>query len=268
MTVRLLGTGAADGIPALFSDTEISRLARINGGKDVRSRSGALIDDILKIDFGPDTLMQTHRDRLDASEWSGIVFTHSHDDHFALAELQYALYPFRDAEFPNFTIYGNAAICARIGERYPDWPFDVVCTESFRPFHHANYEITPIRANHMPEEDAQNLIVSDGIATCLYATDTGYWAEDTWRFLANYRLDALIVECTEGIYRTDYSGHMDIQDAIATVQRLRDMGVLGRDTPTFTTHHSENGGATHEMLERLLSPQGIRPGWDGIIIEL
>jgi len=268
MTIRLLGTGAADGIPALFSDTEISRLARINGGKDVRTRSGALIDDCLKIDFGPDTLTQAHRDRLDASEWSAIVFTHSHDDHFAISELQYALYPFRDAEYANFVVYGNATICARMNERYPDWPFEIVCTQSFQPFRHGPYEITPIRANHMPEEDAQNLIISDGTATVLYATDTGYWCDETWEFLTDFRLDALIVECTEGIRRTEYAGHMDVNDALRTVQRLRENHVLRPDAPAFTTHHSENGGATHETLERLLGPHGVQPAWDGLVIQI
>ena len=98
MNIRLLGTGAADGIPGFFGNDMVSRYARENGGKDVRTRSAALIDGVLKIDFPPDTLTQVQRDLLDALDWTGLVFTHSDDDHFAVDELQYALFPFTDLD--------------------------------------------------------------------------------------------------------------------------------------------------------------------------
>ena len=83
MELLLLGTGAADGIPAYFAESRLSSLARENGGKDLRLRSSALIDGKLKIDFGPDTLAQCYKFKLNPAEWTDIVFTHSHDDHFA-----------------------------------------------------------------------------------------------------------------------------------------------------------------------------------------
>src|SRR5687768_1484591 len=198
MRIRLLGTGAAEGIPAFYSSSRVSEYARKHGGKEVRTRCGAIVDGHIKIDLPPDTLMQMHRDDLDARDWSCLLFTHSHDDHFALEELQYGLYPFSELDHLAFPIYGNATICARIEERYPGWPMEAQRTSCFQSFQHLNYTITPVAANHMEDEDVQNhLIERDGKAL-MYATDTGIWHEETFDFLKMKRIDMLVIECTEG----------------------------------------------------------------------
>lgn len=263
MRIRLLGTGAAEGIPAFYSSSMVSRYAREHGGKDVRTRCGALIDGTLKIDLPPDTLLHLHRDRLDAEDWTALVFTHSHDDHFAPEELQYCLFPFNDQDYLTFTIYANGAICRRLHEMYPEWPMDIVETRSFEPFRHEEYTITPIKANHLPEEDAQNLIVQKGGHTLLYATDTGVWGNETWEHLKGHKLDLLVIECTEGLRCTDYEGHLDIEALLEVVERLHAQGTLHPDSQVCTTHHSHNGGATHAMLEEALNPHGIEVGFDG-----
>lgn len=268
MKIQLLGTGGAEGIPALFSNSEVSLYARKHGGKDVRTRSSALIDDCLKIDLPPDILTQIQLHDVDARLWTSIFFTHSHDDHFARNELQYALYPFTPDEYPGFTIFGNDTICGKVRERYPDWPFELFRTCSFVPVQHMDYTVTPIRAHHKLDEDSHNLIIQRGGKTFLYGTDTGTWLEETWEFLQDFKLDGLVIECTEGFFRTCYYGHMDIQECMAAVDRLRTMGVLQEGAPVVSTHHSHLGGATHAQLEQALRPAGIEPGYDGMVIEL
>jgi phosphoribosyl 1,2-cyclic phosphate phosphodiesterase len=264
MTIRLLGTGAAEGIPAFYSNTSVSHYARDNGGKDIRTRSGALIDGIIKIDLCPDTLLHMIRDRLDAREWSALVFTHSHDDHFAPAELQYCLYPFNDMDYLTFTIYGNDGICPRIHELYPAWPMDIIRTQSFVPFKHQKYTITPIHANHKLDEDAHNLIFQHNGKTLLYGTDTGVWFEETWEFLKGFALDLLVIECTEGFRCTDYDGHLDMESCLEVVDRLHKQGTLNSGSTIVTTHHSHNGEATHEQLVDAFAPHGIHVGFDGL----
>jgi phosphoribosyl 1,2-cyclic phosphate phosphodiesterase len=267
MIIRLLGTGAADGIPGFYSDSRVSRYARQHGGKDIRSRSAALLDRHVKIDLPPDTLMQMQRDRLDARDWSCIMFTHSHADHFSPDELQYCLYPFNDMEHMGFAIYGNRKICTRIREMYPDWPIELTETQIFRCFRHGDYQITPVLANHMDDEQAQNLVFTRGEQSMLYATDTGVWPDVTWEYLQGAGLDALIIECTEGIYGTDYEGHLDVEACIAVVERLRKQGSIKEEATVVTTHHSHNGGATHAELEEYLKPHGIHVGFDGLEVE-
>lgn len=268
MKFRLLGTGAADGIPSLFYDDEVSRFARLHGGKDVRTRTSALIDDEILIDLGPDLNAQVHRSQLDPSEWSAVIFTHSDDDHVQVNELQYALYPFTDREFMPFTIYANEVVLNRIARRYPEWPMELVLTHSFRTFQHGGHRITPIRARHIDSEDCQNLLIQTETATALYASDTGVPYDETFEFLQDHVLDLLILECTDGFCPQPYDGHLDIEECQAVVDRLRRQGTVSATTQVFTTHHSIRGKALHHQLEEVLGPHGIHPGFDGQIIEI
>lgn len=268
MKVQLMGTGGAEGIPALHAHTRVSNHARVHGGKDVRTRSAALVNGEFKLDLGPDTVCQVHRLNLDTHDWTAVFYTHSDLDHLAIPELQYFLYPFDQEGFAMpFPVYGNEHVVQRIADYYPDWPIELHQTESFRPFTHGHFQLTPIQARHLIEEDAQNLILDDGERTLLYATDTGYWAEVTWRFLEKVKLDALVIECTEGYRKTGYDGHLDIELCRAVVCRLREMGTLSPQSIVCTTHHSHNGGATHADLEADLNPDGILVGYDGLCLE-
>lgn len=268
MILRILGSGSADGIPAFFSDDRVSEHARRFGGKDIRTRSGALVDGHIKIDLPPDTLHQLQRDGLRASDWTALVFTHSHDDHFSYAELQYAVHPFNDNLFAPFAIYGNAFVLSEISAYYPDWPFELHETRSFVPFRHAGYTITPVRAEHLEDEDAQNLLIDDGQRTLLYATDTGWWPEVTWNFLRDRHLDLLVLECTEAFAPTPYHGHLDARSFLKALERLRSQGTVDERTVVCTTHHSHSGEATHEELERFFGPHGVRVGFDGLELEI
>lgn len=268
MKIQLLGTGGADGIPAIYSESRVSRHAREHGGKDIRSRSSALVEDTIKIDLGPDTWHQLTRDKLDAREWTALIFTHTDADHFAIEELQYTLYPFNDYYFAGFQVYGNALICRAIIERYPDWPFEIIHTKSFHSVQHAGVKITPIAANHKEEEDAHNLLFETEGKTILYGTDTGVWHEPTWEFLQDVRLDGLVIECSEGFIDTPYTGHLDVNEMLGVVNRLRGMGTLTDSSKIVTTHHSHAGDATHDELVERLRPHGIEPGYDGMILEV
>lgn len=267
MNIRLLGTGGADGVPALYSDSRVSVYARKNGGKDIRSRSAALVDGVLKIDLGPDTWGQLARERLDARDWTALLFTHSDADHFAPDELMYTLYPFNDMEFAGFTVYANEFICRRILDKFPDWPVEMVMTQSFKPVRHGEYIITPIHAHHLPSEDAHNLVIQDGEKTLLYATDTGIWDPPTWEALTNFKLDCLVLECSEGFASTAYDGHLDAQEFLQVLDRLKSQGTVTESTQIWTTHHSHQGEATHAELVEFFSPRGVNIGYDGAFIE-
>ena len=54
MKVTYLGTGAAEGIPALFCNCEYCKGVKKRGGKEVRSRAQVIVDGELSIDFPPD----------------------------------------------------------------------------------------------------------------------------------------------------------------------------------------------------------------------
>ncbi len=268
MEILLQGTGAADGIPAFFGDDRVSQFARRHGGKDVRTRSAALIDGHLKLDFGPDTWSQCIAAGVNPSDLSAVLLTHTHDDHLARNELQYALFPFTPAQAMPFPIFGNQMAHHKIFERYPDWPIEFHLIRSFEAFETTGYRITPIAAYHKLDEDSMNFLIEHGGKTLLYGTDTGYWQPETWEFLNGWRLDGLIIESTDGLNPTGYHGHLDLQGTVNVVTRLREMGVLGDQSPVVTTHHAGPGDLIHAELEVQLAKHRIFAGFDGMLLRL
>ncbi len=268
MEILIQGSGAADGVPAFLSNSRVCEYARAHGGKDIRTRCGALIDGHLKLDFGPDTFSQVARDKVVASDWTGIVFTHSHEDHITISELQYMLFSFTPDLFAPATLYGNAVIESKVWERYPDWPFEFIQTRSFESFDHLGYRITPIAAHHKLDEDCHNLLIEHEGKTFLYGTDTGVWHEPTWEFLTGVKIDALVIESTDGKVKSGYHGHLSLDEAVQVTNRLREIGTLASTAPVFTTHHCHYGDATHAELEELLAPHQMAPAYDGLRILL
>lgn len=268
MRVLLLGTGGADGIPALFGNDRVSEHARLMRGKNIRSRAAALIDNQIKLDLGPDTVSQVHREGLKTADWSAIFMTHSDEDHLCLSEIQYGMFPFIDSEKLELTIYGNPLVCELIRHRYPEWPIDLVELHKNQPVQHEQYLVTPIHATHKPDEECHNLIFERDGRRFLYATDTGVYQEEVFKSLADKQIHALVIECSDGIEKSPYIGHMDVAQCVDTVQRLRREGALAHHAKVFTTHHTAGGKATHEELEEILRPYGIEPAYDGLSFEV
>jgi len=270
MTVQILGTAAAEGIPALGCNCEVCRTARERGGKNIRSRSGALIDNILKIDFGPDTLYHIHRERLNPTDWRFLVFTHSHHDHCAGEELQYLLPGFAPPETArNLRIFGNATVKAKVESIVAYTGLRLECTpiRAFERYTLGDYTLIPVRATHMtevPDEEVLNLIIERDGRRLLYACDTGWYPSETWEFLASIELNLLILECSFGFQASNYKGHLDFDGCLEVVQRMRKQGTLRADSRVVLTHFSHNGGALHEELEARAAPYGIQIGWDGM----
>lgn len=268
MDILLQGTGAADGIPSFFGDDRVSRHARLHGGKDLRQRSAALIDQNLKIDFGPETWRQCLEHGVHPLDISAVLITHTHDDHLARNEIQYALIPFTQAEMMPFPFFGNQMAYDKIFERYPDWPIEFHLIRSFESFETTTYRVTPIAAYHKLDEDSMNFIIERDGKTFLYATDTGYWQPPTWEFLQGWKLDGMVIESTDGLHPTGYHGHLDLNGSIQVVRQLREMGTLDAETTVYTTHHAAYGDLTHAELEATLAPHAMAPGYDGFLLRL
>ena len=90
----LLGTAAAEGWPAPFCRCDACPRHRQLMGPNLRLRSGALIDNDLKIDFGPDTVAQMQALDRDLSAVRAVLFTHEHGDHLCATELEWACRPY------------------------------------------------------------------------------------------------------------------------------------------------------------------------------
>ncbi len=268
MTIRLLGTGGADGIPALFGDDPVSEWAREHGGYDVRSRASAIVDQGLKIDLPPENSAQLLRHGLRACDWDLLLFTHSDDDHLALSELQYGLHPFTENYELHFPIFANETVLGEIARRYEDWPMELVRVRPFQPFESAGYRITPLRARHTPGEECLNFLIEREGRRLVYATDTGVWPEETIDAVAGAAFHLFVIECSSALRPSTYMGHLDIEGLGYLLGRLRSNGAITSETRVVTTHHAANGGARHCDLEAALAPLGAEPGYDGMLLEV
>ncbi len=272
MKVTLLGTGAAEGWPALFCRCVACLNARRLGGKDLRTRSSALIDDVLKLDFPPDTLHQVIANDLDLCALHALLFTHAHDDHFSGAELQY-LGPYfveqmRDTPLP---VCGPAPITdwLRANLKMERLPLALQTLAPWQPACIAGYQVTPLIAQHDPSQPCFNYIIEDKQgATLLYATDTGWYEDATWTFLKQFTLDGIVVECQKGLVDDGYAGHLSIAGVIALRQKLIEAGSFAPERPVVVTHLSHLSGLMHSDWEAHLSPYNIQVGFDGMTLDV
>ena len=78
LKIRYLGTAAAEGVPGVFCQCALCQHARRAGGRDIRTRSQALVDERLLIDFPPDTYLHTLYGGLELWKIHSCLITHNH----------------------------------------------------------------------------------------------------------------------------------------------------------------------------------------------
>jgi phosphoribosyl 1,2-cyclic phosphate phosphodiesterase len=267
--VFFLGTGAAEGFPALFSRTPLNQEARRRGGKNLRLRSGILLDDLLRVDLCPDALAQLHKypDR-DLTAIQHLLFTHTHDDHFAVRELQYLSCNFAPDRDEPLQVWASGQALALLRQEmahfFEEPPLRCRALTPFEEVPIGPYKVTPLTAHHKADELCFNFLFQQGETCLLYASDTGWYDPPTWEFLAGVSLDAAIVECGKGISSNTYDGHLSLEDCIAFKEKL----ALKPGAPVYLTHLCHTGLLLHEELEERCIPHGISVAYDGLEFSL
>ncbi len=271
MQITLLGTGSAEGMPALFCNCPVCIKSRATGGKNFRTRSTASIDGVLKIDLPPDTLAHVQYQNIDLTGLDFLLFTHAHDDHFAPAELQYLSWMFVPTPIEKeLNVYGPADVVARLKQilDIPTLPMKVQCLDPWETIKVGDFEITSILAQHDPKQVCFNYIISREATSVLYATDTGWYGEQTWAFLKGRRLDGAIIDCSKGMDENGYKGHLSVPEVIRAKEKMLAEAALKPAAKVITTHHSHLSRLMHDELESLLNPHGIEVGYDGLTVSI
>jgi len=271
MEAIILGTAAAEGIPALFCGCEACTTARALGGKNIRGRQSLFLPPDILIDLGPDSMSYVHRNGFDYSKLAAILYTHSHDDHCQPDELGYLHGPTyaNNRVHDKVLVYGNQNVrdrIQRVTDHVPE--ADVRPAVPFETISLPNLKATPIRSYHREpdEEETLNYLLDRNGKTLLYATDLGRYDEETWEYLSGLRLDAVIMECTFGVIprNPQWPYHMSLFDDIEMKERMHAIGALAEDAPFYITHFSHNGVIPHEELQAKADPHGITVAWDGL----
>lgn len=288
MKLTYLGTGAAEGIPAMFCNCRLCRKAKTLGGKNIRSRSQALINNDLLIDFGPDVFWHVCRYGLDLANIQSLLITHAHEDHYTPSELCYRKKPFSylcgdkeadNFDFPSLNIYLSQGSFDYEGVRFQQEeellngkaPMTYHIVHAFETFTTGRYTVTPLPANHAPGFDAMIYLLSDGVSTLLYAHDTGLFPQETLDYFAEKkpRLDFISLDCTgmASPHNTGGGKHMNLERNKATREALQSYGCAHDGTVWCCNHFSHNGKSTHEELVEIMGREGFLVSYDGMVIE-
>lgn len=280
MRLKYYGTAAAECVPGIFCTCEACEKSRKAGGRNIRTRSQALINDDLLIDFGPDTAAHVMFYGLDLRPVRYCLITHAHSDHLYAADLEmradgmahFGHTP--DGKPDSFDIYSSGRSGEKIagtmshfnlGERAAMTHHII---KAYKPFEVGRYTVTALKAAHDPYTDPMLYIISDGKSTMLYAHDTGRMPKETWEYLERVRLhfDYVSLDCTGCVVPYE-STHMGLPADIETKNRLTDIG-CGDDKTIWCLHHfSHNGLVTHDELVPIAAEEGFIVSYDTMEIE-
>lgn len=277
MKLQFLGTAAAEGIPSIFCTCENCVRSRKIGGRALRTRSQAIIDDQLLIDFPADTLAHTFQHNIDLSKVSNCLITHSHSDH---------LYPkdIRNMEFSkslrtdgyHMTFYGTEGVGAHI---QPMLDFGLerngLCNfrkiEGFERFEVGPYQVTALPAIHDPKAGPVFYQITDGEKTILYAHDTGYFDESVWDFWAKEKpyFNVVSMDCTQVCLAMKTKAHMGLSENIHVRDRMIAEGYADAATIFVCNHFSHNGtGVVYDDFVPIAIRKGFLTSYDGMVLEV
>ena len=271
MRIQWLGTAAAEGWPALFCQCDACMEAQRRGGRNIRSRSGALIDEDLLIDLNPDLLYQKQKFNLDLGKVEDVIVTHFHSDHLTPMHfgLMVPVYAHRKSEKP-IRVHASEKIISML-KRAPEG-VELIETKNGESFEAAGKIVTPLPAVHGgPESQAQFYLIQKGRDSILYAHDTDLFCDEAWEILEaklKEPLDILSVDCTNGpLPHEIYRGHMGFDQDVMIKNMLIEKGLADERTVFVSNHFSHNGHVLYEEAQERMAPHGFLISYDGMIAE-
>lgn len=276
MKIQYLGTAAAEGIPAIFCECENCRKSRAAGGKNIRTRSQAMIDDTLLIDLPADTYMHFLKYNLPLSKVRSCLITHSHTDHLYPDELQMRKKGFSHLkeQFPlvlfsdksGFDMINDTKATCIISD-------DEVLANQIRlyePFDVDGYTVTALRAAHdVRSTPVVYLIEKDG-KTLFYSNDTSEYPQDSMEYLKKLKkpIDFISLDCTEACNYRTYVGHLTLDRCIELRKTLIDMGAADGNTIFVLNHFSHNGeNVVYDEFVKIAAQHNFEVSYDGRIME-
>lgn len=275
MKIRYLGTGAAEGVPAMFCSCEYCTAIRAMGASEWRKRTQILIDGVLSVDFPPEAYGNCLNYGVNLSNLAAVLVTHSHMDHFYAHD--FILHGYKYAYGAGrLDIYGNAEVlkvfeeCTR-RELRADVGQTVALHEvkAFEPVFFGKWRVTPLPARHSSESPLTYCLEKDG-KRILHLTDTGYPPEENFEFLqkaGGKPFDLITFDCTF-LFGTGSDRHMTIEENEKIRTRLTRLGLADGNTRCVITHFSHNAEPTAEKLRRAEREYGVIAAYDGMTLEL
>ena len=280
MKLCYLGTGAGFGIPEMFCSCRVCDNARQQRGKDIRTRSQAVIDDIISIDFPVDAFLHSLYSGLDMRNIEHILITHNHFDHFMHQELftrvqgvkgPCRLYLSEASGRTLLEAVEKRKEDERAGKRTKTTELDLELNiiKPFVPFDISGYKITPLPARHAANVEPVIFLIESAGKTLLWAHDTGPLPDSTLDYLGRQDLviDFMSLDCTLERGKCITSSHMDFEQCLETAALLEEAGrsVKGK-TRVMLSHIGHLTKLSHrEQVEEAVL-YGIEVAYDGLTV--
>ena len=255
MKLKYLGTAAAEGIPGMFCNCRVCRNALKIRGKEIKTRSQALLDDKLLIDFPADTYMHILNHGLDLRNIHNVIITHSHADLFYPNDFwcRFEGIAYDIVEEP-LNIYvteaGYNEALRQLGEDMDETRVKFHKIAPFEPFDVEDYHIIPLAADHDSSSNPVIYIIEKGGKSLLYAHDTGIFPDSTWDYLEKYnkKFELISLDCTGMAQKNWIRSHLCLNTDKEVYDRLTEIGVCDKNTIVYVNHFSHNGMLTHKEL--------------------
>ena len=278
MKIRFLGTAAFEGIPALFCTCQTCKKARERGGKDIRTRSQALINDNLLVDFNADTFMHTLQYGIELAKVNHCLITHGHSDHLYPADIAQRIPGYSHIDNREcFHVYGSEIVTRKLKNSFPEEDpqnDNAACfhmIKPYTPFKILDYEITALEAKHGETSGPYIYMIKQGHKTMLYAHDTGYFFARVFAYCKEngVRFDFVSLDCTLGFCKFDRNSHHMTVEHCADVKRvLCKNGNADENTVFYLNHFSHNGdGVLYDEMCEKVKEYGFKVSYDGLEAE-
>jgi phosphoribosyl 1,2-cyclic phosphate phosphodiesterase len=253
LKITLLGTGTSLGVPIIGCSC---RVCTSSDPKDNRLRASAIIESDNQrfvIDAGPDFRQQMLRTGVNSID--AILLTHEHKDHVSGLDDIRALNILHKRPVD---IYSEKRVQESIRKdfayvfsaiQYPGIPQMNLHTISSDPFIINDTEIIPIRAFHYKLP-----ILGFRIADFTYISDANYIPPEELDKMRGTRI--LVINALRW---EPHLSHYCIPEAIRIIEEIKPQ-------KAYLTHLSHQAGLHEEIVKRL--PDGIEPGYDGLVITL
>ena len=281
MELQYYGTGAGAGIPEIFCSCRVCEQARTARGKNIRTRSQALLDGKLSLDYSVDTFLHTLYGGLDMRKVKHVLITHAHHDHFLPADvisrpqgvdepIHFYLSEESGRGFRNAVEATEEAYRSGRRVRTSNFRVEVHTLQMYEPIEIMEYTVTPLRARHDEKLGSMNFMIQSKGKSLLWAHDTGLFHSDAIEYLkqSGICLDYISLDCTlkRGVQIT--KAHMDLDWCLETAEMLRTNGNAHARTKFVLSHIGHLVERTHDELSAEAEACGMSVAYDGMRVEI
>lgn len=280
MKITFLGTGAAEGVPALFCSCSVCELARKHHGKFVRRRCSVMINRNLLLDIGPDALWASVDFDILYDKIEYILLSHVHFDHACIYSMLLALPKYRNCNVnKKIMIIGSLSVykmiqheLIKLREEASFWQvYFFYIIKPYETVEIGEYIVTTLPSDHDKYDQCLLFIISDRHNTIFYNTDTNmYNVKYKFKKIEKYIFDIVISDCTYGNSRnvkiTDR--HIGIYENIDLIKQFDENGMLTDNFYYILTHFSHDSICNYQEIANLAQRNKMIMAYDGLSISL